>query len=130
MLAHIDPFGFFVLFVDFLHLEPEVETGALPGEVGDFLSVNFLGEGFGILTGRDRDEGDGVHVIDMLGPDEAVQGGVDGRGAGVQIEGGMGIHVHHLIFDGSLHAIGSGRAIDGLQADELLLIERRKVFHL
>ena len=127
MLAHHDGLDGRLLAGDFLHGEAELEARAHPLHVGHLAGEDLLGQRFAVLRSGDRDDGVGVHVVDMLAGKEAVERGVDGRGARIQVEGGVVVHADHVVFGLGLEALVGAGGVGLLQADELVLIEGGEV---
>ena len=123
MLAHHDGLDGRLLAGDVLHGEAELEARAHPLHVGHLAGEDLLREGFAVLRSGDRDDRVGVHVVDMLARQEAVQGGVDRRCARVQVEGGMVVHRDHVVFGLGLESLVGAGGVGSLEADELILIE-------
>ena len=68
-----------------------------------------------------------MHVVDVLCTNETVQWGIYGRWTWIQIESRMWVHVHHFIFNRSLHSIRLSSPINRLKGNQLVLIERREI---
>ena len=98
VLAHHDGLDGRLLAGDVLHGEAEFEARAHPFHVSHLSGEDLLGEGFAVLGSGDRDDRVRVHVVDMLAREEAVQRGVDRRGARIQVEGGVVVHADHIVF--------------------------------
>ena len=78
--------------------QPEIEAWTLPGHPREVAAKNLLREPLTVSRRCDRDDGVGVHVIDVTMVDEPVQGRVDARGAGVQVERAVRKVRRHLVF--------------------------------
>ena len=128
MLAHHDGLHGRVLLHDGLHREAEFETGAHPRHVGHLAAEDFLRELFAVLRRCDRDDRIGMHVVDELCRDEAVQRRVDRGSARVQVERRVGLHADHVVFGGRLQALVGARGVELLHIEQLLLVERGEVF--
>ena len=64
---------------DLGHVETELEPRAPPADPGDPVAEAASGQRLAIGGGRERDAGVGMQVVDMVGLDEPVHGGVDRR---------------------------------------------------
>jgi hypothetical protein len=109
VLAHDKPFEGGVRLGHGLHLHAQLEAGTQPVNIADLVAVNLLGQAHLICRGGDGDHRYRVGVIDMVGGDEGVEGGVDGGGAGVEVVGAVAEHRHHGILKGVLQPL-SGEA--------------------
>jgi hypothetical protein len=69
-------------------------------------------------------------VVDVLEGDEAVQRRVDGRRAGIEVERGVEVALDHGVLDRRLGPARFFRAVDALQRDEAVLVERGEVLAL
>ena len=127
VLAHHDGLDGGLLAGDVLHGEAEFEARAHPLHVRHLAGEDFLGQGFAVLGSGDRDDRVRVHVVDVLAREEAVQRGVDRRGARVEVEGGVVVHRDHVVLGLGLKALVGAGGVGGLKADELVLIEGGEV---
>ena len=123
MLAHHDGLDGRLLAGDLLHGEAELEARAHPLHVGHLTGEDLLGQGFAVLGSGDGDDRVRVHVVDMLAGQEAVQRGVDRRGARVEVEGRVIVHRDHVVFGLGLQALVRAGGVGLLEADELVLVE-------
>ena len=127
VLAHHDGFDVRLGAGNILHGEAEFEARAHPLHVSHFTSEDLLSQRLAILGSGNRNNRIRVHVVNMLARQEAVQRGINRRGARVEIERGVVIHRHHVILGLGLQALVSAGRIDRLEADELILIERGEI---
>ena len=127
MLAHHDGLDGGLLAGDVLHGEAELEARAHPLHVGHLAGEDLLGQGFAVLGSGDRDDRVRVHVVDVLAREEAVQRGVDRRGARVEVEGGVVIHRDHVVLGLGLQALVGAGGVGLLETDELVLVEGGEV---
>ena len=127
VLPHDEALGIRVLLLGLLHEQAELETGPHPRNPDDLVAVDLAGQLLGALRRGDADGGIRMRVIDMLERQEAVERRVDAAGARIQVERGVAEHADHRIFERRLHSLGRAGGVDGLQTDQLLLIERREV---
>ena len=104
-------------------LEAEVEARPLPGQEAEFAAEHLLRQRLGVFAGGDRDHRVGVHMVDMRMRHEAVQRRVDRGRARIEIEGAMVEQRDHLV-------LVREAAIDRLQAEKLVEIERREAVEL
>ena len=128
MLAHHDGFDAGIALADFLHREAEFKARTHPFDVVHFVAENFAGQFLAVGRGGDGNNGVRMHVIHKLRGDEAVERRVNGGGAGIQIEGAMIIRADHVVFGLGLEAFIRASGVALLHADQLGLIERRKIF--
>ena len=128
VLAHHDGFYLLIFLNDGLHREAELKTGTHPGHVSHLTTENFLREFFAVFGSRDRDDRVGVHVIDEFRGQETVQWGVDRGSAGVEVERGVRLHAHHVVFSGSLQALVGTGSVELLHIEQFLLIKRGEIF--
>ena len=103
--------------------EPEVEARPLPGQKAKLPAIDLFRESFGALARGDRNDRVRMNVVDMAVRNEAVQRGVDRGCARIEIERAMVVERNHLVL--VLEA-----AIDRLEAEELVEIERRETVEL
>ena len=127
VLAHHDGAHLGVLPLDFLHGQSQLEARAHPRHVRHLSPEDFLGEGLAAGTRGDRDDRVGVHVVDVLARQEAVERGVDRRRPRIEVEGRVGVHPDHVVLRGGLEPLVGARGIERLEVDELLLVEGREV---
>ena len=104
-------------------LEPEVEARPLPGQEPKLPAVNLLRQSLSVLACGNRNHSIRVNMVDMRMRNEAVQRGVDRGCARIEVEGAMIVERDHLVL--VLEA-----AIDRLEAQELVHIERREAVEL
>ena len=130
MLAHHDGLDRRVLPLDFLHGEAELEAGAHPGDILHLSAEDLLRQFLATLARRDGDDGVRVHVVDALSGQEAVKRRVDRGGAGIQVEGRVGVGADHVVLGLGLESLVGTGAVTLLEADELLLVERGEVLAL
>ena len=97
MLAHHDRAHARIFPNDLLHRETQLKPRAHPGHVIHFIAEDFLRELFAAAARGHGDNRVGMHVIDMLARNEAVQGRIDRAGAGIEIECGVKIHGDHVV---------------------------------
>ena len=67
-----------MVLTQFLQGKAELETGTHPWKPRHLFTVDLLRHSLAVLTGRDRDDGVGMRVIDVPGRHEGVQRRVDG----------------------------------------------------
>ena len=111
---HADIFG--MLGRHRAELQAKVEARPLPGQEPDRAAEHFSRQFLGVGAGGDGDHRISMEMIDMGVRHEAVQGGVDGGRARVEIEGAVIEQRHHLVFMGDA-------AIELFQAFQLVEIE-------
>ena len=104
-------------------LEPKVEARPLPGQKAKLAAIDLFRERFRVFARGDRNDRVRMNVIDMAVRNEAVQRCVDRGRARIEVEGAMVVERDHLIL--VLEA-----AIDRLEAEELVEIERRETVEL
>ena len=124
MLAHHDRFHLRLILRDFLHRQTQLETRTHPRYVGHRASENLLGQFLATLGCRNRDDRIRMHVIHMLARKETVERRVNGGCPGIEIESGVGVHPHHVIFRLRLQALVFAGGVTRLKPDEFLLIKR------
>jgi len=117
-------------FLDLLHGEAELETGAHPADVFHLAAEDLLGQLLAALARGDRDDRVRVHVVDMLAGEEAVEGRVDRGGAGIEVEGRVGVGADHVVLGLGLEPLVGADAVALLKSDQLLLVEGGEVLAL
>ncbi len=103
--------------------ETELEARLLPRQPADLVAEDALRQLARILRGGDGDDRIGMHVIDIGPVHIGMERRVDGGGARVEIEGGVGEIAHHLVFE-------IDAAIEALQGPELVHVEGGKAIEL
>jgi hypothetical protein len=119
-----------MLFADFLELEAEIETGALPSGPDDIVTIDRLGELLAVFGGGDGNRGVRMRVVDMGARHEGVERRIDRGRTGIEIESRVGVHPDHGILDGGLRTLLGGIPVDFLQGEEFLLIEGGEILAL
>ena len=127
MLAEDDAFHVGIFTALLFHDETEVEARPLPGHPAHLVAVYFSRQPLLVLAGGDGDDGVGMGVVYVLLGHEGVQRGVDGAGAGIEVEDGVRIVADHFVFDSRLDAFFVGRVVNALQLMQFLQVEGGEV---
>ena len=130
VLAHHDGLDRGVLALDLLHGEAELEAGAHPSDIFHLATEDLLGELLATLAGCNGDDSIRVHMIDALAGQEAVERRVNRGGAGIEVEGGVGVGADHIVLGLGLESLVGAGAVALLEADQLFLVEGGEVFAL
>ena len=130
MLTHHDGLDRGILLLDLLHGEGELEAGAHPADILHLAAKDLLRQLLATAACGDRDDRVRMHVVDMLAREEAVERCVDRGGAGIEVEGGVGVGADHVVLGLGLQPLVGAGAVALLQTDQLLLIEGGEVLAL
>jgi hypothetical protein len=103
--------------------QPEIEARALPGQPADRAAPDRLGRGFALTGSGERDDRVGMDMIDMREGQIGVERGIDRRRARIEREGAVRQIADHLV-------LMVEPAIEFFEAEQLVLIERRKPVEL
>jgi hypothetical protein len=87
-----------VLFGHPAQLDAQVDARPLPRQIAQGAAENLLCQAHLIGAGGNRDDGIGMHVVDMRARDEAVQPGVDRRRTRVEVPDAMPQRLDHRVF--------------------------------
>ena len=77
---------------------PSSNPGRSQGSQPISLAIDLARQPFAIRRGGDRDDGVGMHMIDVRAINQSVKRRIDTRGARVQIEGAVWIEPDHAVF--------------------------------
>ena len=128
VLAEHHAFGLRMFLGDTLQLQAQFKARAQPRRPDDVIAINRLCDAFGIFRSADGDGRVGVRMVHVLARHERMQRRIDGRRTRVEVKRTVRIHPHHLILRRRLGPALFLARVHPLQCDQLLLIQRRKIF--
>ena len=113
-----------------LHEEAKLEARSKPRNPAHIVSEDFIGELSAAPRRSDRDHRGRMHMIDVSCGKEAVQRGVDGARARIQVVGAMGEESHHVVLGDRLRALVRPSCVHLSQDEQLGHLKGREVGRL
>ena len=112
---------------DCFHLQAQVKARPLPADVAEAAAEDLPVEPLLVGARRDRDNGIGVHVIDVPGRQEAVQRRVDATCARVEVVRHVRVETDHVVLGLRFRSDRIARSVDVLDAVEPGEFERGEI---